>query len=255
MSVPQEVAYEGGRGVKIRVITPSTMREKVARSIEQYSAAARSDTQLSADVLDKGPESVDSVYDEAMAAADTVKKIEAAEQEGIQAVISNCMLDPGVLPAREKVFMPVLGPAESSMHVAAMLADRFSVVTILDALIPAFENHALKLGLFDQLASVRAVSMRGADLDDQERLQKAIEELAAKAVEEDGAHIIVLGCTAMRGLAMDVEEGLRKRGITGVPVIDPALLSLKLAEAFVDMGLSHSKLTYPEPPQQEIIGF
>jgi len=40
-----------------------------------------------------------------------------------------------------------------------------------------------------------------------------------------------------------------------VPVIDPAKLAFKIAEALADMGLSHSKRTYPTPPQKEIVGY
>ena len=40
-----------------------------------------------------------------------------------------------------------------------------------------------------------------------------------------------------------------------VPVIDPAILAVKIAEALVDTGLSHSKRTYPHPPEKEIVGY
>lgn len=236
--------------MKIRVITPSIMKEKEAKTFEQYSAGARPETEISVTLLDQGPASVDSIYEEALAMADTVAKIAQAEKDGMDGVISNCMLDPGVEAGRQLVSIPVIGPAETSMHIAAMLGHRFSVVTILDSLIPAFEEHAAKLGLASHLASVRAVNMRGHELDDQARVGNAVVGESVKAVREDGAHVIILGCTAMRGLAKDVEEGLRRQGIADVPVVDPAILALKIAEALVDIGLSHSKRTYPNPPEQ-----
>jgi hypothetical protein len=33
------------------------------------------------------------------------------------------------------------------------------------------------------------------------------------------------------------------------------MLAVKVAEAFADMGLSHSKRTYPVPPEKEIVGY
>ncbi|NIM45270.1 MAG: hypothetical protein GTO54_06505 [Nitrososphaeria archaeon] len=36
----------------------------------------------------------------------------------------------------------------------------------------------------------------------------------------------------------------------GVPVIDPTAAALKMAESLVDLGLSHSKLVYPKPPEK-----
>jgi len=35
----------------------------------------------------------------------------------------------------------------------------------------------------------------------------------------------------------------------GVPVVNPGRASLKMAEALVGMGLSHSKLAYMTPPK------
>jgi len=80
-------------------------------------------------------------------------------------------------------------------------------------------------------------------------VQKAIE-----AVEEDGAHVTVLGCTGLAGLDEQVKTGPSKAGYE-VPVIDPASTALKVAEALVDAKLTHSKRTYPQPPQKEVVGY
>jgi allantoin racemase len=141
------------------------------------------------------------------------------------------------------------------MHVAAMLGHKFSVVTILERLIPLIEHSATKTGQAEWLASVRTVNMPVLELDDHDKLLTALVAESVKAVREDGAHVIIFGCTGMAGLAAKVEEGLKKNGITDVPVIDPAVLAVKIAEALADMGLSHSKRTYPAPPEKEIIGY
>jgi allantoin racemase len=49
--------------------------------------------------------------------------------------------------------------------------------------------------------------------------------------------------------------GLELHGITDVPVIDPTVLSVKMAEALVDAQLAHSKRTYPPPPDKKIVGY
>jgi allantoin racemase len=48
----------------------------------------------------------------------------------------------------------------------------------------------------------------------------------------------------MIGMAKGLQKAL------DIPVIDPAIASLKLAESLVDMGLSHSKLVSPYPPDK-----
>lgn len=245
----------GTQGKRIRVITPGIDKAFEATTLAQYSAGARADTELSVVYLDKGPAAIESSYDEALAVPDIVSKAVEAEQDGIDAVLLDCMANPGLAAAREKVSILVLGPASTSMHLAATLGHKFSVITILDSRIPQFERHALEMGLEWRLASVRSVNIPVLELDDQTRTTTAMIEQAVKAVREDGAHVLIFGCTGMIGLDKDVKEGLAKKGIYDVPVIDPGILNLKIAEALADVGLTHSKRTYPVPPEKEILGY
>jgi allantoin racemase len=241
--------------VKIRVIVPVITKEFEGMTLGEFSAAAGPDTEISVVSLDKGPASIESGYEKALAVPDAVAKIVQAEKDGVDAVIADCMGDPGVEEAREMVSIPVIGPGQTSMHIAAMLGHRFSVVHPLERANPLFDHLAAEVGTTKQLASVRAVNIPVLELDDRPRLLKALVEQSVKAVREDGAHVILFGCTGMAGLAKEVEGGLSKAGITNVPVIDPAILALKIAGALADMGLSHSKRTYAAPPEKEIIGY
>jgi allantoin racemase len=241
--------------MKIRVIEPVITKGLEGNSLEELGPLARPDTELSAVSLDAGPASIESTYEASLAAPNVVNKIVEAEKEGVDAVISNCMDDPGVEAAREMVSIPVIGPCETSMHFATMLGHRFSIIGVMEADERPFHDHARKAGLEDRLASVRAINIPVLELEDRERAVRALVEQSVNAVREDGAHVIVFGCTGMAGMAQAVEDGLRERGITNVPVIDPAKLAFKIAEALADMGLSHSKRTYPRPPDKEIVGY
>ena len=128
-------------------------------------------------------------------------------------------------------------------------------VTLLDRAVPMFHEHAHRMGVTESLASVRAVNIPVLELGDTERVVKALVEQSVVAVREDGAHLIVFGCTGMIGLAGEVEKGLVVQGIADVPVIDPGILAIKFAEALADIGVSHSKRTYPHPPEKEIAGY
>jgi allantoin racemase len=241
--------------MKIRVIVPVTTEEFVAATGPQYAAAARPDVEISVVGLDRGPASLESDYEDALAVPDVLAKVRAAEAEGTDAVIIDCMADPGLSPARELASIPVVGPAQAAMHLAAILAHRFSVVTVLERDVPLIDRLARLYGLEGKLASARPVNIPVLELDrDRERLVEALAEQSARAVTEDGAHAIVFGCTGMRGLAQQVEQALSNLQSRTVPVIDPGLAALKLAEGLVDMGLSHSKRTYPPPPPKEIVG-
>ena len=241
--------------MRIRVIAPVTTRGFLGPTEQTYVAAARPDSEISVVGLDKGPASLESDYEDALAVPDLLNKVQAAEREGVDAVIIDCMADPGLEPARELVSIPVVGAAQASMHLAAILAHRFSVVTILERDTPLIERMVRLYGLKDKFASTRAVNIPVLELDkDRGRLLKALIEQSARAVLEDGAHIIVFGCTGMKGLARTVHEGLAQRGCE-VPVIDPSLAALKWAESVAETGLAHSKRTYPYPPPKEVVGY
>jgi len=241
--------------MRIRAVTPIITESFGPMILEEFTRVARSDTEISNVFLDSGPASVESAYDEAVAVPDTVAKVRQAEREGIDAVIINCMGDPGLDAAREVVSIPVIGPCEASMHVAAMLGHKFSVLGVLDRVIPQFEHQAQKYGVKDKLASVRSIDLPVLELEKgrEQFVARAVGK-AVGAIEEDGAHVIVLGCTGLAGLAQQIENALRERGYD-VPVIDPASTALKIAETLVDLKLAHSKRTYPYPPEKEIVGY
>jgi len=241
--------------MKIRAVTPIITTVFGPMIIEEFKRVARPDTEISNVFLDAGPASVESAYDEAIATPDVVAKVREAEEDGMDAVIINCFGDPGLDAARELVSIPVIGPCETSMHVAAMLGHKFSVITVLERLIPELELHAQKYGVGWKLASARSVDLPVLDLEKgREQFVDLKVKRAAEAIEEDGAHVIVLGCTGLAGLDAQVKSGLSKVGYE-VPVIDPASIALKMAEALVDAKLTHSKRTYPQPPEKEIVGY
>lgn len=202
-------------------------------------------TELDSVSIEKGPSSIECRYDEILAIPDIVKRVKEAEDEGVDACVVNCFGDPGVRASREVVKIPVLGPCESSLHVASSMCDRFSVITVLRSVVNLIEENAKIYGLSEKLASVRAVniSVMGLHADDK-KTAKALFEEGKKALEEDGAEVIVLGCTGMTGMA----ERLSR--VLGVQVIDPLPMAVKFAEMLASSGLSHSKITFPMPPDK-----
>ncbi len=252
---PEGSRGKGGGSVRLRIVIPVVGEKWVGPVMEAYGRFTRPSTQLSAVTLDKGPASIESAYDEALAVPDVLFKVRAAEEGRMDAVLLDCMADPGLEPAREAVFIPVVGPAQVSMHLAAALAHRFSVITVLKQTIPSVQLQIQGCGLMDKVASVRAVEIPVLEMErDVHGLAGAVVEEAARAVVEDGAHIIIPGCTEMIGLASEVQEGLARRDCE-VPVIEPAAMAVKMAEALVDMGLSHSKRSYPTPPEKVVVGY
>ena len=203
-------------------------------------------TEIRVEQICNGPTSIESAYAAAIAVPEVIKKAREAETNGADAVVISCMDDPGLAAARECLKIPVLGPSQTTMHLASMLGHRFSIVTTLESSVPGFENLANLYGIGNLLASVRWVPIPVVNLnDDPDETVRALVEQSVAAVKHDGAHVIVLGCTAMSGLDKAVVKGLNEAGYQGIPVIDPLPTTIRMAEAIVDLGLTQSKRTYP----------
>ena len=72
--------------------------------------------------------------------------------------------------------------------------------------------------------------------------RRTIEQEIERALVEDGAEAIVLGCAGMTDLARDLE------GKVGVPVLDGVACAVSLAESVVRLGLRTSKRRTYAPP-------
>jgi len=89
---------------------------------------------------------------------------------------------------------------------------------------------------------------------DEGRTAKRIREEAARAVDEDSADVVILGCTMEYGLASEIQADLQ------VPVIDPVIAAFKTAEFRAELrsryGWTTSKLRgYETPPLEQIIAW
>jgi allantoin racemase len=230
--------------MKILVINPNTSISMTDHIREALEAIKRPDTELIVTCPDKGPETIESAYDEAHAIPPTLELVKRAERDGVDAVILACFSDPGLEAAREVAAIPVIGIEEATLHMAAMLGAKFSIMTPRKRRIATKREHVHIRGLTHFLASVRSLDLTVAETEaDPGKTKQRLLEVAGSAVDEDGAEVIIMGCAGMAGYAEEIEQSL------GVKVLDPAAVALKTAEAMVDLGLAHSKLgLYATPP-------
>lgn len=239
--------------VHVRVVSPivtAGFRKLADLKALEYPGIVLSHAQIS-----NGPGSIESEFEAAMSVPGTLLEILRAEREGVDAVIIDCMGDPGLRPGRELSGMLVAGPCQTGMHVAAMLGHKFSVITVMRRLIPSFENTAALCGLSTKLASVRSVDIPVLDLEkDLAATAERLVEEARRAVEEDGAEALIFGCTGLMGCAAALRDELLAKGID-VPVIDPIPTAISIAAGIVRSGLTQSRTTYPTPPEKQLLGY
>lgn len=234
--------------MRIFVINPNTSESMTDHIRAELEKIKRSDTELTVVNPEHGPVSIESAYDEALAGPPTLELVQRANEEGYDAVVLACFSDPALDAAKEISHIPVVGIEEATMHVAAMLGHKFSITTGSRSRVPTREIHTLLRGVDSSYASTLVMGMPVLEMDaNPEEAKARILELSRKAVEEDGAEVIILGCAGLAGYAEDVEREL------GVVVLDPTSVAFKIAEAFADLGLRHSKVArYSVPPVKEI---
>lgn len=191
-----------------------------------------------------GPKTIESMYEEYLYIPVMIESVLQAEREGYQGVITGCAGDPGLDAARELVRIPVTGPGEAGMLLATLLGYRYSVITILDSVVRSTYELAHKVGASQKLASVRAIGIPVEVVrKGEEATYAATRAAAVAAIEQDHADVLTMGCASLSFYAERLQADLQ------IPVVNPLVSALKMAEVLVAQNLMYSPLTYPTPPK------
>jgi allantoin racemase len=168
-----------------------------------------------------------------------------AEEEGYDAVVMDTVSDSGLSALRSRLSIPVMGPGLVSYAVAIMLGKRFSIVTMWDKWRYLYEKNLDTYHLWEKCASIRAVNIppdvEALFTGKEEEMFRTLTDEARKAIDDDGADVILLGSTTMHQAGDYMAEHLP------APVINPGPVAIKLTETLVELGLSHSKVAFPSP--------
>jgi allantoin racemase len=163
------------------------------------------------------------------------------------AIVLQSVLDPALFAAREFSPVPVLGCTESAVHLASMLGSRFSFLCTVPVEMKMIPQLVAVYGLAGKLASMRCISLPVPDVKrrrDSDAQLDAMEAAAVKAIEEDGAEVLILGCTGLSWMAPDLRQRLGTRGCPA-PVIQPVWAAVAFARMLVSLRLRHSPIAYP----------
>lgn len=159
-----------------------------------------------------------------------------AEREGYDAWVIAAGQDPGLRDARHLAGIPTLGYGESAFFLSAMTGQRFSVLGFMPPLEEPIRANIQRYGLDSSLTGYEVVpggwdsvhkSLEG-DFDQFVEVYSAAAERAARA----GAEVII----PAEGIPNEILWHLGIHELHGLPVIDPAGLTVKLAETFVNLG-------------------
>jgi allantoin racemase len=221
--------------MQIHVINPNTTRSMTETIAGAARRAASPGTEILAATSASGPASIEGYYDEAMSLPGLLAGIAAAK--GADAHVIACFDDTGLDAARALSRAPVIGIGEAAYHLASLIAGKFSVVTTLARSIAPLAHNLERYGLMARCARVRAAEVPVLSLEEPGSPARArIVAEIRRAIEEDRAEAIVLGCAGMADLAAALSAEC------GVPVIEGVSAAVRLAEALVGLGLKTSKV-------------
>ena len=203
---------------------------------------------------DVGPQHLEWNALEAVVAGPTMGVVRwAAARRAYDAAVIGCFYDPFVRGARELAGpMAVTAPAEACLHIAATIGERVSILVGRRKWIPEMHENVVKYGYGGHLASFRVLDMSVDEFqaDPAETQQRIVHE-AERAVHDDGADAVVLGCTIEFGFYREVQDKI------GVPVIDAITAPLRYAEFLAGLGTDHGWHTsraggYDSVPEREL---
>src|SRR5262249_18312543 len=124
---PRRKAYPMKLAVVVAVgsYTPADLEHK-KRSLQ---TVLRPDTQLDMFAADSGVPYVESSLDLYLWEVAVARRVVEVAGRGYRAVVGTAFLDNGLDAARELVDIPVVGPAKTTLYMAATLANKFAVIT------------------------------------------------------------------------------------------------------------------------------
>ena len=197
--------------MRIRIVIPITGLdgEAIQERLDYLREIADPGTEVDYAQVEVGPPAIESEADAVLAGPEILRLVREAEADGCDAAIIWCGGDPALEAARELVEMPVIGPGESMTALASTLGRRPCRIT----------------------PDIPVLEMRR----DLEATVSVIASMVEERIERGEGDAFTLGCLALWGL------GRRLREMTGVPILDGAEASLKMAELTVKLGLRHRR--------------
>ncbi|WP_120339028.1 aspartate/glutamate racemase family protein [Cryobacterium soli] len=236
---------------RIAIVNPNTTDSMTASVVAAARPAARPGTDLLGITARFGVASIESHTDEVWGALAVLQEIERLEDSATppDAYVIACFGDTGLPGAREAASGPVVGMTEAALMTAALLAHRFSIITMPRRTIEQSDRVVRTLGLGHR-CTVRAVDEPVAEVHDgSAHLLGLFVTEALRAIADDGAEAIVLGCAGLADLVAPLQQRV------GVPVIEGVSAAVALADGLLAQNLTTSRSqtwarsTSPRPAQ------
>ena len=229
---------------KIRWLNPIGTSAQDMHFADMLGAVKRADTDLNVVSLinDSCRHHLEYQTYEGLVWSDIVRAARETGQAGFDAMVIGCFYDPALIEAREIAGECVVtAPCEASVKLASSLGSKFSVIVGRRKWIPRMESTIAHYGCASKLASMREIGLGVEEMHlDNADTSARLTDAAVKAVEVDGAEVIILGSTSEWGFDRRLQAELRARFGALVPVLDCSVAALKYAELLAEATVNPS---------------
>jgi allantoin racemase len=232
--------------MKILVVNPNSSEAVTGAIMQSARRSAGPGVEVIGITTKGGTRNIDSAFGDYLSGAYMIRTcLEAVPLHEPDAVVLAGFGRVGMDALKEALAIPVVSIAEASMAIACLLGHRFTSLTMLQQFIPYQQDLVRLLGFESRCASVRAININvEACATDRDQTLAELSAEIRQIVAEDRAEVVILACAGLCGY----DEALSR--LAGIPVLDPVVVGVKVAEGLAALGLSHSKIRkFALPPQ------
>ena len=224
------------------IVNPNTATAMTEAIVAAARRVASPGTTLLGGTPASGVSAVESNVDEVWGSVGVLEQVHCGERLGVHGYLVACFGDTGVAAAKELAAGPVVGMTEAALLTAALIATRFTVVTMPHRTREQSHRVVRALGL-EHRCTIRAVDVAVAEVaGGSAHLLEVFAEQGRAALAEDGAEAVVLGCAGLTELVEPLT------GALGVPVVEGVAAGVRLVESLLALGLSTSRVgSYAAP--------
>lgn len=217
--------------MRLLLINPNISTSVTDRLATVARKAARPGTHVTALTAPRGVPYI-SNRAEAQIAGTVVLEMLAEHGPAHDGALIGAFGDPGLWAARELFDIPVVGLAEAAMHTAAMLGERFAIVTFAPALGSWYRDCVRDCGLTSRLAAIRSLTSAFNHIDDvAAQKADALADLCERTRSENGADVVILAGAPLAGLAVEIAHRV------SVPLVEQVAAGVAQLEVIAGLAL------------------
>ena len=192
--------------------------------------------------------------DTALTLLEFLKLIKDSEADGCDAIVVGCHGDPGVIEGRELVNIPLIGAMQTGLCISSMVGQKIAVL-VPSKIIQRNEEYIIRGYGYDDKAKVYPLPFSSEyGVNSYWEYKKSgkygniidkMVEASIDAIEKDDVTAITIGCGGLMWTVGFLQQELKKKGYD-IPCINPVPAAVEMAKTFVKLGITQSRLLYPQ---------